>query len=361
MKMRLRPRLLGLGLLACLAPAAVLSAAITLLTQQVEFENDQVRVLRLRYGPLATTGMYEDPDRVVIPLSDLDVVETFPNGGSAEIHKSSNAPFWGAATRHSIESQSAQPAEAIEVALLGDEEKFVHASTQDPSAGDALHFRMLLDERRVRVLGVHLGPREQSRVVRHTDGVLVALSEAHVIAAASAGDTRRFDLSRGEAAWWPAGAECIANSSNSPAELVWLELKHVRFLPGSPTEMPASNEGAGGDPPSSSAAEVLTPTDGVDLGPYLDRAIRKMRKNWYAVMPDAAHHGEKGKVVLEFEILSDGDISALSVVSNTGNSAFLRAAQAAVRSSSPLEPLPTALRKPSVKLRFTFLYNLRPE
>src|SRR5712692_2334143 len=184
--LRARPLLIGLGLVACSALDGAVPAAITLLTQQVELENDQVRVVRLRYGPLATTGMYEARDRVVIPLSDLDVVETLANGGTAEIHKASNEPFWGAATRHSIESQSGQPAEAIEVELLGDEEKYVRASAQNPSTADPLHYRVSVDEPRVRVLGVHLGPHEQSKAVRHTDGVLVALSEAHLTAAASA-------------------------------------------------------------------------------------------------------------------------------------------------------------------------------
>lgn len=356
--MRARRLLIGLGFVASSALAGAASAAVTLLTQQVELENDQVRVVRLRYGPLATTGMYEDPERIVIPLSDLDVVETYANGGTAEIQKASNNPFWGAATRHSIESQSGQPAEAIEVELLGDEENYVHAGVPDPSPGDAAHYRVLLDEHRVRVLGVHLGPHEKSKVIKHTDGVLVALSEAHLTAAGSPGEPRRFDLLRGQAAWWPAGTEAVENPAGTPCEFVWVELKHVRFSQASPAELSTPIDGAGGVLPPSSAAEVLTPTEGVDFGPYLERAIGKMRRNWYAVMPDAARQGEKGKVVVEFEILSDGKITALSVVSNSGNGVFVQAAQSAVRSSSPLDPLPPNFRKPSVKLRFTFLYNL---
>jgi TonB family protein len=358
--MRARRLLIGLGLVACSALAGVASSAIALLTQQVEWENDQVRVVRVRYGPLATTGMYEDLDRVVIPLSDLDVVETFANGGTAEIQKASNIPFWGAATRHSIESQSGQPIEAIAVGLLADEENYVHASAQDPSSSDALHYRVLLDERRVRVLGIHLGPHDKSKVVKHTDGVLVALTEAHLTAAGSANEMRRFDLLRGQSAWWPAGTEAIENPSDAPGELVWVQLKHVRFLQGSSAEPSTPNDGAESGLPPSSAAEVLTPTDGVDFQPYLERAVGKMKRNWYAVMPDAARQGEKGKVVVEFDILSDGKIAALSVVSNSRDSVFVQAAQSAVRSSSPFEPLPPGFRKPAVKLRFTFLYNLRP-
>lgn len=103
----------GLILGACCAVAGAFAAAITLLTQQVELENNQVRVVRVHYGPLATTGMHEDPDRIIIPLSAINVLETFANGRTVEIQKSANDPFWSAAARHSIESQSGQPAEAI--------------------------------------------------------------------------------------------------------------------------------------------------------------------------------------------------------------------------------------------------------
>src|ERR1700693_5690952 len=101
--MRPRRLLIGLSIVASSALAGAVPAAITLLTHHVELENEQVRVVRARYEPLATTGMHEDPDRVVIPLSDLDVVETAANGGTAEIQKTSNHPFWGAAARHSLE------------------------------------------------------------------------------------------------------------------------------------------------------------------------------------------------------------------------------------------------------------------
>jgi TonB family protein len=359
--MRQRHPLISLGIVAACALTAAGSPAINLLSQQVELENEQVRVIRVRYEPLATTGMHEDPDRVVIPLSALDFVETFANGGSAEIEKAPDNPFWNAAARHSIESQSAQPIEAVEVEILSNEENYIHASPQRPSPGDAAHYRIVLDERRARVLAVHFGPHEKANILRHTDGVLIALTEAHLTVAGSASQSRRFDLLRGQASWWPADTDAIENPSATACELVWVELKHVSFSATSSGEQSAANAAPDSASASSSSLEILTSTDGVDFQPYLAKAVGKMRRNWYAVMPDAARRGERGKVVLEFEIQSDGKITEPAVVSNSGNSVFLRAAQSAVRSSSPLEPLPPGFRRPAVKLRFTFLYNLQPE
>ena len=345
---------------ACCALAAAAFAAITLLTQEVVLENDQVRVVRVHYGPLATTGMHEDPDHVVIPLSNVNLLETFANGRTVEFQKSANDPFWGAAARHSIESQSGQPTEAIEVQLLGDEENYVHTSARDPSASDAHHYRVLLEEHRARVVGVRLGAHEKSMPLKHTSGVLVALTEAHMAAADTAGTPHRFDLLRGQAAWWPAATETIQNTSEVPCELMWVELKHVSFPREITAELSTPTQGPDTGLPRAPGVEVLTPTDGVDFGPYLEKVNGKMKRNWYAVMPDAVRQGEKGKVVVEFEILSGGKINALSVISNSGNSAFVQASQMAVRASSPFDPLPSGFRKPAIKLRFTFLYNLRP-
>jgi TonB family protein len=347
----------ALSLAAFCALAGAAFAAISLLTQEVLLENDQVRVVRVHYGPLATTGMHDDPDRVVIPLSDLNILETFANGRTVEFQKSASVPIWQAAARHSIESQGGRPSEAIEVALLGDEENFVHTDARDPSAGDANHFRVLLEEHRVRVLGVRLGAHEKSILVRHTAGVLVALTEAHLNTAGSAELPRRFDLLRGQASWWPAATEAIENTAPASCELVWVELKHVSFPHETSAELSTPRKEGGNSSPNGSGIEILTPTEGVDFAPYVAGVSGNVKRNWFAVMPQTARAGEKGKVVVEFDVLHDGQIRDIKATSNSGGSVLETAALAAVRASSPLEPLPKTFHGPLIKLKCTFLYN----
>jgi hypothetical protein len=41
---------------------------------------------------------------------------------------------------------------------------------------------------------------------------------------------------------------------------------------------------------------ILSDTGGYDMSKYVTAALQRVRNNWYAVMPEAARKGEKGKV-----------------------------------------------------------------
>ena len=63
------------------------------------------------------------------------------------------------------------------------------------------------------------------------------------------------------------------------------------------------------DVPKSGNIEVLTDTQGVDFGPYLQAALSKVRRNWYASIPEDAER-KRGAVAIEFVTESDGDFCA---------------------------------------------------
>jgi TonB family protein len=77
-------------------------------------------------------------------------------------------------------------------------------------------------------------------------------------------------------------------------------------------------------------------------------------------MPESARLGDKGRVVLQFRIVSSGAVpdSEPQQISSSGKEALDRAAYSSIRSSSPFEPLPPAFSGPFIELRFIFLYNL---
>ena len=107
------------------------------------------------------------------------------------------------------------------------------------------------------------------------------------------------------------------------------------------------------------AYQILTPTEGVDFNDYMQRVLASVRRNWYAVMPESAQLGDRGRVVLEFSIRRDGSVPIRSAT-------FARVRQRASRSrggfrDSLLESfdhLPPAFSGPEIRLRFIFLYNL---
>jgi TonB family protein len=118
--------------------------------------------------------------------------------------------------------------------------------------------------------------------------------------------------------------------------------------------------GGGGQGYLGGAVEMLTPTEGVDFTNYIARVLASVKRNWYSVMPESARLGERGRVVLQFRIMSNGVVPAAEPVmmGSSGKEPLDRAAMSSIRASTPFEPLPSAFSGPYIELRFIFLYNI---
>lgn len=84
---------------------------------KVEFENSQVRVLRIKVNPGEKSVMHRHPNAVAIFLTDLDGKFTFPNGTSENITSKAGEARWTPAITHLPENTSSQPFELILVEL----------------------------------------------------------------------------------------------------------------------------------------------------------------------------------------------------------------------------------------------------
>jgi TonB family protein len=105
--------------------------------------------------------------------------------------------------------------------------------------------------------------------------------------------------------------------------------------------------------------EITTDTQGVDFGPYLQRVLHDVKKNWYAIIPESAMPPllKKGELSIEFAILKDGKVAGLRYVTGSGDVALDRAAYGGITTSNPFPPLPPEFGGQYLGLRFTFLYN----
>ena len=83
----------------------------------VEFENGQVRVLRISYGPGEKSVMHSHPNIVVVFLTDAHVKFTYPDGNSEEIRATAGQVVWMPATAHLPENMSDKPLEVRAVEL----------------------------------------------------------------------------------------------------------------------------------------------------------------------------------------------------------------------------------------------------
>ena len=104
-------------------------------------------------------------------------------------------------------------------------------------------------------------------------------------------------------------------------------------------------------------ATIQFDTKGVEFGPWLRRFIAQVRRNWF--VPYAAMTF-RGRVVLQFNIHKNGQITDIAVVGPSDINAFNLAANNAILGSNPTEPLPPEYPEPRAFFTVTFYYNENP-
>ena len=94
-------------------------------------------------------------------------------------------------------------------------------------------------------------------------------------------------------------------------------LLNLRFL--------AAPKGSGAHGRQLGNLEVLSDTQGVDFGPYLQRILQEVREHWYQAIPESAEM-KKGKLSIEFAITKDGQVAGMKLVASSSDTALDRAA-----------------------------------
>ncbi len=95
---------------------------------KVEFENAQVRVLRVQIPPHGKLGMHEHPANVLISLTDSHVKDIFPDGKTSERQFKAGQASWRAAVKHANENLGGTPVESILVELKAKPAAAKHAA-----------------------------------------------------------------------------------------------------------------------------------------------------------------------------------------------------------------------------------------
>jgi TonB family protein len=104
------------------------------------------------------------------------------------------------------------------------------------------------------------------------------------------------------------------------------------------------------------ALDILSDTQGVDFGPYLQRILQDVKENWYHLIPESAEM-KKGKLAIEFAITKDGKVADMRLIATSGDVALDRPAWGSITASNPFPPLPSEFTGPYLALRFRFYYN----
>lgn len=108
--------LLTLGLVASVA-AAQDPTKVAPGFYKVELENDQVRVLRVKYGPHQKSPMHSHPAGITTFLTDAHIRHVSADGKVEERKVKAGEARWSPARVHTTENLSDRPFEAVAVEL----------------------------------------------------------------------------------------------------------------------------------------------------------------------------------------------------------------------------------------------------
>ena len=104
--------------------------------------------------------------------------------------------------------------------------------------------------------------------------------------------------------------------------------------------------------------KLLSSDQGVDFRPYLTQVMAAIRRNWFAVYPEAAKTGMRGEVTLQFRVVRGGVVAKVVYNGQSPSKALNEAAVAAISASNPFPPLPTEFKGDHIDLQMRFLYNM---
>ncbi len=157
---------------------------------KVEFENHDIRVLRVHYEAHEQLAMHEDPAKLAVCVNGALARISGPDGKISESRSATGDFSWSEPVRHAVENLSDQPLEFVEVEFkrasapgvaVALEPRLTYAEEpKDPVPVQfEPHHHPKFQNQYVRVMDVVLAPGESSYFHKHTyDSVAVILSNS---------------------------------------------------------------------------------------------------------------------------------------------------------------------------------------
>ena len=84
---------------------------------KVTFENEQVRILQITYGPKEKSVMHEHPDSIAVFFTDGQIKFNLPDGKSQEVSVKAGQSQWTPAGKHLPENVGDKPFEVVLIEL----------------------------------------------------------------------------------------------------------------------------------------------------------------------------------------------------------------------------------------------------
>lgn len=118
----------------------------------------------------------------------------------------------------------------------------VPALAQDPVKVDPDHYKVAVNNASVRVLKIHYGPHEKSKMHYHPNSVAIPLTNGKVIFWLPGGKHNEVEMVAGQAMWTAAGRHNPENASDSDMDVILVELKARRKTTTKPANTNANTQ-----------------------------------------------------------------------------------------------------------------------
>ena len=191
---------------------------------QVMLDNDQVRVLKIRYGAKEKSVMHEHPASVVVFLTDSKVKFTLPDGSAVDGGGKAGEVQFADAGKHMPQNVGSAAMEGVLVELKGGPMGSAKVAL-DPVKVDPAHHKVIFENDRVRVLRVNFKAHDKTKQHEHPNGVAIYVTDAKAKFTLADGKTREGGGERGGATWAAAEKHTVENTGAKPAEIILVELK----------------------------------------------------------------------------------------------------------------------------------------
>ena len=195
---------------------------------KAEFENEQVRLVRITYGPGEESVMHYHPDCVGVFLTDQHVEFEMPDGTFEEVHAEAGEHIFLPAASHLPKNIGEEPFELVLVELKAagaPTEAAAEETGPDPTVVDADRYKAEFENEWVRLVRITYGPGEESVMHYHPDSVGVFLTDHHVEFGKPDGTSEESHVEAGQHIFAPAESHLPKNIGEEPLELVLVELK----------------------------------------------------------------------------------------------------------------------------------------
>ena len=190
-----------------------------------EFENEAVRIVRIKYDAGEESVMHYHPDSVAVFVADIEGQMTLPDGSTEQFADSAGNAVFNPAGEHLPKNTSDSAWELVEIELKPREAAAGEPGGPSATDVDADHYTTEFENEAVRILRIAYGPGEESVMHYHPDSVAVFVTDHRVQMTMADGSTDEISASAGDAMFIQGGQHLPKNISDSAWELVLVELK----------------------------------------------------------------------------------------------------------------------------------------